>query len=72
VASSTRFLPRCSRPAAVERAGQGIATGTGQKILVSLAIGEQVEHVDDARRTLGFARQFDPAQVDRASRKSPV
>ena len=66
-ASSTRFLSHMLEPAAIERAGQRVAAGARQQILVALAIGEEVEHIDDARRALGaLARQLDPAQIDRA------
>ena len=55
-------------PAAIERTGQRVASRAGQQILVALAIGQQVEHVDDARRMLAVARKLDQAEVDRAER----
>ena len=53
------------QPAAVERAGQRIAAAARQQVLVALAIGEQIEHVGDARCT-GLERGFfEHGEIDR-------
>ena len=58
------FPPQMFEPATVERAGQRVAAGARQKILVALAVGEKIEHVHQARRPFAaFARQLDVAEV---------
>ena len=53
------------QPAAVERAGERIAAGARQQILVALAVGQRVENVGDARRAAAPPqRPLQPAQID--------
>ena len=40
------------QPAAIKRAGERVAAGARQQILVALAIGQHVEDIGDARRAV--------------------
>jgi hypothetical protein len=63
------FSAQMLEAAAIERAGQRVAPGARQQIFVTLAIGEEVEHVDDPRWALApLGGKLDPAQIDRTER----
>ncbi len=55
--------PSDLQTAAVEHAGERVAAGARQQILIALAVCQHVEHVGDARGVGPALRAFEPAQI---------